>query len=168
MLEKHPRVSLTLWHSLLLYSLLNGNLPVQFLGDRGPDDLTGVKPLVHTAQDELSAVQTGWLAEKECHKHEFPLHRWVRRSCLFSPLSPPSLPPSHTGVRQNEGVLFRLHLAQVQGKGEFSERHPVILRNNYQRIGNTDHVHKEDELVNQAPEKKLSQTPCLGQSKKPL
>lgn len=72
MLEKHPRVTLTHRNSPLLYSLLNGNLPVQFLRDRGPDDLTGIKPLVHAAQDELSTVLMGWLAEKECNVREFP------------------------------------------------------------------------------------------------
>lgn len=72
MLEKHPTSVPHPQEPLLLYLLLNGNLPVQFLGDRGPDDLTRIKLVVHTAQDELSAVLTGWLAEKNCNKSEFP------------------------------------------------------------------------------------------------
>lgn len=48
-----------------LYLLLNGNLPVHFLGDRRPDDLTGIQLGVHTSQDELSTILMGWLAGKK-------------------------------------------------------------------------------------------------------
>lgn len=154
-----------------LYLLLNGNLPVHFLGDRGPDDLTGIKLGVHTSQDELPTVLMGWLAGKKWKWAWASITQMSEAflSCLsFSHL------PSDTEVPQNVGVLFfemlcSFHLAQGTMERKFSEKHPK-----YQSIGNTDYVCKEEDRIgNQAPENNEStlEKPSLGQSenkKEPL
>lgn len=58
--EKHLR-EILIFSNYILYLLLNGNLPVEFPGHRGPDNLTRIKSGVHSSQDELSSILIGWL-----------------------------------------------------------------------------------------------------------
>lgn len=58
--EKHLR-EILIFSNYILYLLLNGNLPVEFPGHRGPDNLTRIKSGVHSSQDEFSSILIGWL-----------------------------------------------------------------------------------------------------------
>ena len=123
-----------------LYLLLDGNLPVQFLGDRGPDDLTRIKLGVHTAQDELSTILIGWLAgEKVTTALSFHNTSGSGSSPLPSRL--PSLPQTQRDRRTKLCCLLYCFSdstwLQVQ-RGEFSEKHPK-----HQTLGNTECVVKE-------------------------
>lgn len=98
----------TLWVSTIhrrcpLYLLLDGNLPVQFPGDRGSDDLTRIKLGVHTSKDELSTILVGWLARERCRRTWVSTHSQWGRS--FASLLP-ALPQTQGCHRWGDAVLW--------------------------------------------------------------
>lgn len=65
--------------NFLLYLLIDGNLPVHFLSDWGPYDLTRIKLGVHTSQDELPTILIGWLAGKKGRRAWVPTIHLLRQ-----------------------------------------------------------------------------------------
>lgn len=80
-----------------LYVLLDGNLPVQLPGDRGPDNLTRTELSVHASQDKLSTILISWLSGEKGQVHESCSTDGLGSSSLSSSLS--SLPQTQRNCR---------------------------------------------------------------------